>query len=99
MVREVAHSTSGYIRSHFGAFELEGVTIEIIGNLQTKSVSGEWKPLYRGDGDKRWLVLGGFKLPVAKLEAVLRVYVEFGRTDRIEQLRKTMTLQRSETIA
>src|SRR5689334_5381304 len=66
-VRKVAFSAAERIRSHFGALEIDGVKIEIMGDLQKRLADGIWEPPVDVARHRRWVKTGNMRIPVLSL--------------------------------
>lgn len=84
----VTFSKAESIRSHFGAFDLEGVRVEVMGDLQKRSEDGTWGVPPDLTEHKRTVDLDGTKIPVLSLEYEAEAYEQVGRTERADLLRE-----------
>lgn len=76
------------LRSHFGDFQIEGVQVQVMGDLQKReSPEHEWEPPTDLDRHKRWLEFGGMRVAVLDLEYEAESYRKMGRLERAELLR------------
>ncbi|NPV07906.1 MAG: hypothetical protein HPY83_08090 [Anaerolineae bacterium] len=91
MVEPVAFSSSGRIRSHFGRAILAGVRVEIMGDVEVLLPDGTWRPPPDIPRLRRWVTAGGLRLPVLPLEYECRAYLQLGRLDRAELLRRYLS--------
>src|SRR4030042_2753905 len=44
VVKPVAFSAAERIRSHFGELEIEGMKVEIMGDIEKRNADGSWEP-------------------------------------------------------
>ena len=70
------------IRSHFGALELAGVTVEVMGAVEHR-VDGEWVPTDDVEETREFLAVDGQQVPVMPLDHELAGYRELGRDERV----------------
>jgi hypothetical protein len=78
-LRPVMFSQSDRYRSHFGQFDIEGVTVEVMGDLHRRE--GEtWKPTY--SLTETIAFLDGAPVKVSWLEEETLAYIRRGRLDR-----------------
>ncbi len=70
------------IRSLLGALLLDGVQVEIIGDIQKRLPDGTWEPPVRVVDFKVWVDAAGMRLPVLSLEHEYEAYLLMGRTER-----------------
>ncbi len=87
VIRPVADATKGSIRSLLGAFELHGVTVEVIGDMQKRLDSGLWEEPVRVPDHRVWLSREGMRLPVVSLEHEYQAYLLMGRREKAQMLR------------
>lgn len=85
IIREVKFSSTERIKSHFGAFELEGVVVEIMGDVQ-KFYDGKWEEPIDIDRHKKYLTFEGIEVPVLDLSYEAKAYRRYGRLKRAEEL-------------
>lgn len=72
---------NGYIRSHFGRFDVEGVVVEVIGDGQ-KRVDGVWQPPDEIAPHRRWVGYAGMCLPVMSLAFEADSYEKMNRPEK-----------------
>ena len=88
MRRSVSVRSSEKIRSHFGAAEIEGVSVEVMGDIQ-KRVEGEvWDTAPNLQELRRTVLIEGISVPVLSLEYEYGAYLRLGRTDKARAIRK-----------
>ncbi|MFW9853060.1 MAG: nucleotidyltransferase domain-containing protein [Candidatus Thorarchaeota archaeon] len=83
LVRNVSFSTKDNIRSHYGALNINGIEVEIIGFIEFQNEDGTW---YGGREleDVKWIFkLDNIEIPLMKLESQLKGYKRIGRKSRI----------------
>jgi hypothetical protein len=89
-VEPVRFIESGVMKSHLGRFRLDGVLIEVMGAVQTRTPGSEWLPTMN-PADHRLLVpLGdeGLQVPVLSLGYEAEAYDRIGRRARAQLLRQ-----------
>jgi len=89
-IRPVAFSGTERIRSHFGALEIRGVRVEIMGDIQKRMPDGRWEEPVDVTRFLRWTIWDGMRIPVLSLEYEYRAYLIMGRIEKAETLRKWM---------
>jgi hypothetical protein len=87
LVRSVRFTDSGHIRSHLGALEVEGVKVEIIGDVEKRLPDGGWTPKPDLPALIESLEWEGRRVPVLPLAYEADAYAKLGRAERAEQLR------------
>jgi len=87
--KKVSYSSTGEISSYFGSLIIDGVKIEIMGDV-AKLVHGKWEDILDFDKDKEFLEYGGVKIPLLSLEREYEEYVKLGRLDTAKYIKKFM---------
>ncbi|WP_254765732.1 nucleotidyltransferase domain-containing protein [Salinilacihabitans rarus] len=88
VVEPVSFSAAERIRSHFGAFEVEGVRVEVMGAVQKRRADGRWESPVDVAAHRREVSLDGVCVPVLSLAYEARAYERLGRTERAALLRE-----------
>jgi len=86
--RKVAYSSAGRIRSHFGVLMIDGVKVEIMGDVQKRSTDGTWEKPADLERYKRFVEVEGMQLPVLSLDYEYEGYLKLGRTEKSELIKK-----------
>jgi len=94
VVEPVRYSQSERIRSHFGMVEIDGIKVEIMGDIQKRLGDESWEEPVKVERYRRWVEVGGMRIPVLSLEYEYQAYLKLGRSEKAEMLR--MWLQRPE---
>ena len=79
MLTPVSLSESEMYRSHFGRFEIEGVPVEVMGDLQRRAGQG-WVPTWANTENS--VDLEGVEVRVSSLEEETLAYIRRGRLER-----------------
>jgi hypothetical protein len=90
-VRRVAFSGTDRIRSHFGALEIDGIRLEIMGDLQKFLPEGRWEEPVDVNSHRLWVDWEGMHLPVFSIEYEYQAYIIMGRTERAESMKPWLT--------
>ena len=85
---EVAFSASDRIRSHFGSLEIDGVRVEIMGDIEKRDANGAWGAAVDLQTHRRLADFEGMTIPVLSLEYECEAYMKLGRTERAGMLRR-----------
>lgn len=88
VVQPVAMKDSGHTRSLFGVLRVEGVTVEIMGDMVRRGPDGEWGTPPALAAITRRVMLAGMDLPVLDLAHEYQAYLAMGRTERAEEIRR-----------
>jgi hypothetical protein len=86
-VRPVRYLASECIRSHFGCLMIEGILVEIMGDMQSQLENGAWEELVRLEDYRHWLDVEGVAVPVLDLGYEVEAYRRMGRMEKAEMLR------------
>lgn len=90
VVRPVAFSAKAGMRSHFGALEIDGLTVEVMGDVQHQREDGSWEPPPDLSRIRRWVDVAGMRVPVVSLEHERDAYAKMGRTERVAQIARAL---------
>ena len=74
IVEPVRFSTSERIRSHYGILEIDGVKVEIMGDLQKLLNNRVWEEPVQVEVHRHWLCIEGMQVPVLSLEYEHQAY-------------------------
>ena len=87
VTRPVAFSSKPNIRSHFGALDIDGIRVELIGDIQKREADEPWDEPPDLNRFKRRVEIDGMQIPVLSLEYEAQAYRKMGRFERAEMLR------------
>lgn len=90
----VHYLPSERIRSHLGAYELEGVRVEIMGDME-KWVNGSWEAPVDVRLHRRWIQVAELRIPVMDLQHEVEAYQKMGRFERADVVRAWLDHQRT----
>lgn len=88
VVDPVSRSEGDGIRSHFGRLSLEGVEVEVMGDLQKRRPDGTWEAPVDVTEHRQFVPFRGRRVPVLSLAYEARAYERLGRTERAALLRE-----------
>ncbi len=89
VTRPVVFSGTERIRSHFGALEIHGIQVEIMGDVEICGADGVW--VASDQGAYRFVQVAELSVPVLSLQAECAGYLRLGRTARAQLLRAWLT--------
>jgi hypothetical protein len=72
----------GNIRSYFGAIEVAGTEVELMGDVEHR-IDGEWIPADDVGTHREFLSIDGRDVPVMSLDHERRGYTAIGREERV----------------
>ncbi|MGV3489099.1 MAG: nucleotidyltransferase domain-containing protein [Tuberibacillus sp.] len=88
IVRHVVFSESGSARSYFGGCQINGVKVEIIGDIEKLKSDGTWSKPPDLKTLRRFVRYDDIDIPVLPLEYESEAYRQMGRVDKAELLSK-----------
>ncbi len=88
LIESVAFSSTERIRSHFGALMVDGIRVEIMGDIQKRLEDGTWECPVDLGRLKTTVQAEGVVLPVLPVEYEQQAYLKLGRIEKAEMLRK-----------
>lgn len=88
VIKRVSFSSTEKICSHFGELEIDGVKVEIMGDVQKRSANGTREPPVDLNRHKRIVKIEGMKVPVLSLEYEYQAYLKLGRKDKAGILKR-----------
>jgi len=88
VVRKVVFSSAERVRSHFGALMIDGIRVDIMGDVQRCDDDGTWDEPVNLERHKRIVEVEGMRTPVVPLEHEYQAYLKMGRTEKAGILRK-----------
>jgi hypothetical protein len=90
VVRKVAFSSTDRIRSHFGALNIKGIQVEIMGDIEKRLPDGTWEKPVDLRTVRHFVEVEGKRIPVLSLDYEYKAYLKLGRTEKAERIRKTI---------
>jgi len=89
VTRKVELSAANKIRSHFGALLIDGIKVEIMGDVEKRADEvSDWEGWPDLNRVKRYVQIDEMRIPVMDLEYEYRAYLEMGRTAKAKLLRE-----------
>lgn len=99
VTRKVLFSSTEKIRSHFGELMIDGIKVEIMGNIEKRLQDGTWEGPVDMKRYKKFTEVEGMRIPVLTLEYEYQAYVKLGRKDTAEMLEKWLRGSASESAS
>jgi hypothetical protein len=90
VTRNVAFSSAENIRSHFGALTIDGIKVEIMGDIAKRLEDGTWEEPVDLERYKQSVEVEGMQIPVLSLEYEYQAYLKLGRLEKAQILRKVL---------
>ena len=88
VLRPVSLSSKDTIRSHFGALLIDGIEVELMGDIQKADSGGTWDAPTDLNRHKRFVEVEDMRIPVLSLEYEEQAYRKMGRVEKAEMLRQ-----------
>ena len=89
VTRKVQFSSTPNIRSHFGALMIDGVKVEIMGDVEKRvDAASDWEAPPDLKQVKRYVQVDEMRVPVMDLEYECQAYLSMGRTATAKLLRE-----------
>jgi hypothetical protein len=82
VTRRVTFSSTDRVRSHFGALCIDGITVEIIGDMEKRAADGGWEPAPNLRQYKRFVAVDDMQIPVLSLQYEREAYRKLGRPEK-----------------
>lgn len=106
---EIEHRLLGYrkspvyfkvserIRSYFGVFEIEGIQVEVMGDMQHLLLDQTWLEPVNLDQNRKWIEIERILVPVMSLEHEYEAYQLMGRIEKAERVRQFLMQSKSKS--
>ncbi len=91
LVKKVTFSSSDKMRSHLGALAINGITVEIMGDIQKRLEDGSWEEPVDPARHKRIVVVEDMQVPVLSLEYEYQAYLKMGRIERAQMIKQVLS--------
>jgi hypothetical protein len=87
-IAPVKYKASERICSFFGVLEINGVRVEIMGDLQKKLADETWENPVKVEEHQEWVEFSGMTIPVLSLVYEYQAYLMYGRYEKAEKIKK-----------
>ncbi|SFJ95488.1 nucleotidyltransferase domain-containing protein [Thermoflavimicrobium dichotomicum] len=88
VARRVAFSSTDRIRSHFGALNIRGIQVEIMGDIEKRLPDGTWEEPVDLRTVRHFIEVEGRRIPVLSLDYEYEAYLKLGRAEKADLIRK-----------
>lgn len=92
MSQKVAFSSTERMRSHFGALRIEGIVVEIMGDIEKRLEDGTWENPVDLLSHRRFVHVEDMDIPVLALAYEAQAYRQLGRLERAAMLQEAASL-------
>jgi hypothetical protein len=86
VIHKVEYLESMKIQSYLGELKIEGIKVEIMGDVQKELPGGGWEPPNDLSKSIHWVKVDGWSIPVLDLVAEYRAYRLLGRDEKAEKI-------------
>jgi hypothetical protein len=80
------------VRGLLGRARVEGVTVELLGDVQNALPDGRWTDPPRIVGQRTWVSFGDRECPVVTLAALEDAYALLGRSEKVQLIRRARAI-------
>ena len=87
VVTPVYYRATDCIRSHYGALNIDGIQVEIMGDIQKLMENQAWEDPVRIELYRKWVSIAGMSIPVLSLDYEYQAYLMMGRREKAELLK------------
>ncbi len=88
VIKPVKYSLTDKIRSHFGIFEIRGVKVEVMGDIQKRLPDDKWEKNKDLKNIIDFVNFEGYNIPVLNLAYEEKAYRILGRIERADLIKK-----------
>lgn len=97
VTRKVAFASTAKIQSYFGRLMIDGIEVEIMGDVRKRRVDGSWNQAPNMMSCKHFVDFEGMRIPIMSLEHELAAYLSLGRIEKAEAIRKQLARKTGKT--
>jgi hypothetical protein len=87
LAKLVHFKASERIRSYFGVFEIDGIKIEVMGDMQHILPGQKWDSPVDLSSCRDWVEYADMQIPVITLEHEVEAYQKMDRTEKAERIK------------
>lgn len=87
LVKLVHFKATERIRSYFGVFEIDGIKIEVMGDMQHMLPDQKWDSPVSLESIRDWVDYADMHIPVITLEHEAKACQKMGRTEKAETIK------------
>ena len=90
--KNVQFRETNNIRSYFGVLTIDGIAVDIIGDIEIRNVNGIWEPQFENIYEIETMKVNDISVPVFSLKDEYAFYTKLGRKDRAKLIKRAHTL-------
>jgi hypothetical protein len=94
VVEPVRYLASARIRSYLGRLEMDGIQVEIMGDIAKRLDDQTWEAPIQVAQYRRWLAIDGLQVPVLSLTYEYEAYLKLGRIEKADMIRQFLQQNR-----
>jgi hypothetical protein len=91
MTRKVMFSSTERICSHFGAILIDGISVELMGDIQKRLSDGSWEDPVDLDRHTLFVAFEDIDVPVLSLQYEAQAYRKLDRLERAQMLQEALS--------
>lgn len=96
VTKPVTFCSSEKIKSHFGALSINGIKVEIMGDIQKRDAEGVWDRPVDLSEYREYVEIEGMHIPVLSLAYEYEAYRKLGRVEKAEKLKARLERNRNQ---
>jgi hypothetical protein len=86
VTRPVALRRDEAIRSHYGQLMIDGITVDVMGDVELRDAKGRWQATAALDSEMEFVKVAGLRIPVRSMEAEHQAYERLGRVEKAQMV-------------
>jgi hypothetical protein len=94
VVEPVRYLVFERIRSYLGRLEMDGIRVEIMGDVAKRLDDQTWEAPIQVAQYRRWLKIDGLQIPVLSLAYEYEAYLKLGRLEKADMIRQFLQQNR-----
>ena len=94
IVEPVRYLVSERIRSYLGRLQMDGIQVEIMGDIAKLLDDQTWEASIKVAQHRRWLAIDGLRVPVLSLAYEYEAYLKLGRIEKADMIRQFLQQDR-----
>lgn len=87
---ELTYVESENMKSYLGTLEIEGIEVEVMGDVQKRLDTGEWETPIDVTEHRNFVSFDGIQVPVLSLEYEIEAYRRLGRHERADMMERVL---------
>lgn len=93
VIAKMCHKEADTVLSHFGQLMIDGIKVDVMGDVQYRRADGTWEEPADWALHKRVIEVGAMQVPVLSLAYEYEGYQRLGRAEKVELLRRWLGIE------